>query len=102
MIFLTDERVRRRRLFWLAHAPVSALFKKGELLSMALLTTIATGAVAVLVAVLAVYLALRVLGKLAKLVIGIVAVALILWLLFSGRGMLNDLLPLAGYGTWLF
>ncbi|MBQ9802717.1 MAG: hypothetical protein IJW51_06585 [Clostridia bacterium] len=66
-----------------------------------MLTTIATGAVAVLVAVLAVYLALRVLGKIAKIVIAVVAFALILWLLFSGRGILNDLLPLAGLGVSL-
>ena len=46
---------------------------------------IATSAVALLIAALAIYLALKLLGKLAKFVIGVVVLAVVAWLLFQNR-----------------
>ena len=62
----------------------------------AFLTQVAHGAVAVLVALLAVYLSLKLLGKIAKFVIGVVLIALVLWFLFSNASILQsikDLIP---------
>lgn len=53
-------------------------------------------ALAVLVAVLAIYLALRLLGKFAKLLITVVVVLLVLWFLFSNHSILQYLLDLLG------
>ena len=53
-------------------------------------------ALAVLVAVLAIYLALRLLGKFAKLFITVVVILLVLWFLFSNHSILQYLLDLLG------
>jgi MFS superfamily sulfate permease-like transporter len=53
-------------------------------------------ALAVLVAVLAIYLALRLLGKFAKWLITVVVIALVLWFLFSNHSILQYLLELLG------
>jgi hypothetical protein len=60
------------------------------------LLQVAHGAVAVLVALLAVYLSLKLLGKIAKFVIGAVLVALVLWFLLSDNSIMQtvkDLIP---------
>ena len=46
---------------------------------------IATSAVALLVAALAIYLALRLLGKLAKFVIGVVVLGVLFWLFMTNK-----------------
>ena len=56
-----------------------------------ILSDIAVTLVMVLVAVLAVYFALRFLGKVARIVVALVVTAIVLWLLFSGNGVLGDL-----------
>ena len=61
-----------------------------------LLLQVAHGAVAVLVALLAVYLSLKLLGKIAKFVIGAVLIALVLWFLLSDNSIMQtvkDLIP---------
>ena len=58
---------------------------------MEVLAKIAFAAMAVLVAILAVYVAVRFLGKLAKFIIAIVVILLIVWFLFSQHSFLNVL-----------
>ena len=58
------------------------------------LTDLAYAALAVLVAVLAIYLALRLLGKFAKYLITIVLIGLVLWFLFSDRSILQYVMGL--------
>ncbi|MBR2011259.1 MAG: hypothetical protein IKA06_05905 [Clostridia bacterium] len=60
-----------------------------------LLVDIATSAVAVLVTVLAIYLAIRLLGKLAKFFIMIVVVVFLIWLFFSDNSFLSEVLSVA-------
>ena len=67
-----------------------------------ILVDVAIAAVAVLVAILAAYLALRLLGKLAKIAIGAIIVALVLWFVFSDSSFLSDILPALQQGTGLF
>ena len=67
-----------------------------------ILVDVAIAAVAVLIAILAVYLALRLLGKLAKIAIGAIIVALVLWFLFSDSSFLSDILPALQQGVKLF
>ena len=52
---------------------------------------IAIALVTVLVAVLGVYFALRFLGKVAKIVVTVIIIAVVAWLLFSNGGILGDL-----------
>ncbi|MBQ8357013.1 MAG: hypothetical protein IJX39_04295 [Clostridia bacterium] len=54
-----------------------------------LFTDIAYAALALLVAVLAIYLAIRLLGKLAKFIIFVVVVVLVLWFIFSDNSILQ-------------
>ena len=67
-----------------------------------ILVDVAVASVAVLVAILAVYLSMRLLGKLAKFVIGVIVVALVLWFVFSDSSFLSDLLPAIGQSAGLF
>jgi hypothetical protein len=57
-----------------------------------LLVDIATSAVAVLITVLAIYLAMRLLGKLAKFFITIIVVVFVIWLLVSDSSFLNEII----------
>lgn len=57
-----------------------------------LLVDIATSAVAVLVTVLAIYLAMRLLGKLAKFFIMIIVVVFLIWLFFSDSSFLSEII----------
>ena len=57
-----------------------------------LLVDIATSAVALLVTVLAIYLAMRLLGKLAKFFITIIVVVFVIWLLLSDSSFLNEII----------
>ena len=52
-------------------------------------TAVGYGAIAVLIAVLAAYLAIKLLGKIAKYVIIGVVVAFVLWFLFSDHSILQ-------------
>ena len=61
-----------------------------------LLVSIAYGALALLIAVLAIYLALRLLGKIAKFVIFAVVVALVLWFIFSDQSVVKIAADLFG------
>lgn len=54
-------------------------------------TAIAYASIAVLIAVLAIYLAVKLLGKISKFVVIVVAVAFLLWLLFSDHGFIQML-----------
>lgn len=63
------------------------------MLALQLLTDIAMSAVALLVALLAVYLALRLLGKVAKVIVTIVAIVLVVWLLFADASPLSGMIP---------
>lgn len=61
------------------------------------LADVAFAALALLVAVLAIYLAIRLLGKLAKFVIILVLIVLAVWLVFSDKSFLHqyfDFLPM--------
>ena len=62
------------------------------MLALQLLTDIAMAAVALLVTVLAMYLALRLLGKLAKFFIILIAVVLVVWLLFADASPLSGMI----------
>ncbi|MBE6604146.1 MAG: hypothetical protein E7639_00365 [Ruminococcaceae bacterium] len=64
-----------------------------------ILVDVAIAAVAILVAILAVYLAMRLLGKLAKFAIGVIVVALVLWFVFSDNSFLSDILPALKHGA---
>ena len=70
------------------------------------LADVAFAALAFLVAVLAIYLAIRLLGKLAKFVIILVLIVLAVWLVFSDKSFLHryfDFLPAVfAPGTPLF
>ena len=57
-----------------------------------LFADIAYAALALLIAVLAIYLSIRLLGKLAKFVIFAAVVVLVLWFLFSEKSILQSLL----------
>lgn len=57
---------------------------------------LAYASLAVLVAVLAIYLALRLLGKFAKWLITVVVIVLVLWFLFSNHSILQYLLDALG------
>ncbi len=61
-----------------------------------LLVDIAIGAVALLVTVLAIYLAFRLLGKLAKIFVTIWVIVLVIWLLFADSSPLSDMMSLMG------
>ena len=57
----------------------------------AFLIQVAHGAVAILVAVLAIYLSLKLLGKIAKFVIGAVVIGLVVWFLLSDNSILQGI-----------
>jgi hypothetical protein len=57
----------------------------------AFLIQVAHGAVAILVAVLAIYLSLKLLGKIAKFVIGAVVIGLVVWFLLSDNSILQSI-----------
>lgn len=59
-------------------------------LSLQWLTDVAFAALAILVAVLAIYLAIRLLGKLAKFAVILVLIVLAVWLIFSERSFLHE------------
>ena len=61
-----------------------------------LLKNIGVMTVGVLIAILAVYLSLKLLGKFAKLAIGIVIFVAVLWLVFSDNSVLREFISLAG------
>ena len=54
---------------------------------------LASTALAILIAALAVYLGVRLLGKFAKFVIAVVAIVLILWFVLSENSILAGVLP---------
>ena len=61
-----------------------------------LLLQVAHGAVAVLISLLAIYLSIKLLGRIAKFVIGVILIALVLWFLLSDNSILQtvkDLIP---------
>lgn len=62
---------------------------------MAFITNVAYAALALLVAVVAIYFSVRLLGKLAKFVIILVIVALVLWLIFAENSILRDVISIA-------
>ncbi len=64
------------------------------MLNLEFFTDIATAALAVLIAVLACYLALRLLGKLAKFLITVVIIVLVVWFVFSDHSILRDYINL--------
>ena len=57
-------------------------------------TSIAYAAIAIFVAVLAVFLAVKLLGKIAKFVIVAVIIAAVLWFLFSENSILREITSL--------
>lgn len=59
-----------------------------------ILSDIAYGALALLVALLAVYLALRLLGKFAKFIITLAVIGLVLFFILSDHSILNTLTEL--------
>ena len=61
-----------------------------------LLKNIGVMTVGVLIAILAVYLSLKLLGKFAKLAIGIIIFVAVLWLVFSDNSVLREFISLAG------
>ena len=63
-------------------------------------TDIAIALVMILVGVLAVYFALRFLGKVAKIVVSILIVLVVVWILFSNGGVLSEFLELPT-AVWL-
>ena len=58
---------------------------------MEFLIQLAHGAVALLIAALAIYLSLRLLGKIAKFVIAVIVIAVVLWFLLSDHSILQSL-----------
>jgi len=70
----------------------------GQLLAVQTLIDIAKSAVALLITVLAIYLAVRLLGKLAKFVIVVVVVVFVVWLIFSESSFLGDIIAAARAG----
>ena len=64
-----------------------------------LLVDVAIGAVALLVTVLAIYLAVRLLGKLAKFFVIVIVIAFVLWLVFADGSPLDGvILSALNYG----
>ena len=59
---------------------------------MEMLTDIAYAAIALLITVLAIYLSIRLLGKLAKFVIILVVIAVVLWFIFGDNSILKDVI----------
>ncbi len=57
-------------------------------------TGIASSAISVLVALIAIYLSLRLLGKLAKFAITLVVIGFLIWLFVSDTSILNVILDL--------
>ena len=62
--------------------------------AMRILSDIAYGALALLVALLVIYIALRLLGKFAKFVIILAVIALVLWFILSDHSILATLIEL--------
>ena len=58
---------------------------------MEFLTQLAHGALAILISVLAIYLSLRLLGRIAKFVITLVVIAVVLWFIFSENSILQSI-----------
>ena len=58
---------------------------------MEFLTQLAQGAIALLIAALAIYLALRLLGKVAKFVIVLVVIAVVLWFCLSNDSVMQSI-----------
>ena len=58
---------------------------------MEILTQLAHGALALLVCVLAIYLSLRLLGRIAKFVITLIVIAAVLWFIFSENSILQSI-----------
>ena len=56
---------------------------------------LAVAALAVLITVLACYLALRLLGKIAKFIVIVVLIALAVWFIFSDHSILNGVISLS-------
>lgn len=54
-----------------------------------LFTDLAYAAVALLIAVLAIYFALRLFGKIAKFVVIVIVVIVVLWLIFSDHSIIQ-------------
>ena len=66
-----------------------------------LLVDVAIGAVALLVTVLAIYLAFRLLGKLAKFFVTVIVIVFVLWLLFADGSPLDGvILSARNYGMF--
>ena len=66
-----------------------------------LLVDVAIGAVALLVTVLAIYLAFRLLGKLAKFFVTVIVIAFVLWLVFADGSPLDwVILSARNYGMF--
>ncbi len=65
-------------------------------------TDIAMALVMILVGVLAVYFALRFLGKVAKIVVSVLIVIVVVWILFSKGGVLSELLEAPALVRWLW
>lgn len=66
-----------------------------------LLVDVAIGAVALLVTVLAIYLAFRLLGKLAKFFVTVIVIVFVLWLLFADGSPLDGvILSARNYGIF--
>lgn len=64
-----------------------------QLLFVETVKELATTALAILIAALAIYLGLKLLGKLAKFVIAVVVIVLILWFVLSEHSILAGVLP---------
>lgn len=64
---------------------------------MEIITEIARAAVALLIAVLAIYLSVRLLGKLAKFIITLVVIAFVLWLIFADSSFLSNMIADLGW-----
>ncbi|MBQ3482892.1 MAG: hypothetical protein IJA78_01820 [Clostridia bacterium] len=64
-----------------------------QLLFVETVKELATTALAILIAALAIYLGLKLLGKLAKFVIAVVVIVLILWIVLSEHSILAGVLP---------
>ena len=54
------------------------------------LIQLANGAVALLIAALAIYLSLRLLGKIAKFAIALIVIAVVLWFVLSDNSILQS------------
>ena len=62
---------------------------------MQVITDIAYAALALLIATLAVYLSLKLMGKLAKFLIILIVIGVVVWFLFSDHSFVQSLLELA-------